>query len=540
MTNNSNNFSRVILPLIIAVSVCIGIVIGNFFELPSFQKNVFSGGKNTDTTKIDSLFNLINRAYVDTVDMHELTENAIPLILEQLDPHSIYIPASDVAGANEELEGSFVGIGVQFNIKNDTVVINGVISGGPSEKLGILPGDRIVEVNDSVFVGSKITEDFVLKKLRGEKGSIVKVGIKRSSSNSILQFTIKRDDIPIHSIDVAYMIDKQTGYVKINRFSATTYKEFLNAITHLKKEGSKQLILDFRSNSGGYLSTAIAMLNEFLPKNSLIVYTEGKASPRDNTLADGTGAYQTIKLAVLIDEWSASASEIFAGAIQDNDRGIIVGRRSFGKGLVQMPVTFTDGSVVRLTISRYYTPSGRSIQKPYTNGQHAEYASELLNRYEHGEFDVKDSIKFVDSLQYHTLKGRVVYGGGGIMPDIFVPRDTSGYSPYYNKLMNNSYIYQYAFDFADKRRQYLKQFKTRQALIDYLRTQNIIEGLVQYAELKGVRQNIIGLRKSQGLIENVLEAYIVRIILGDKEFYPVLNEKDITITKALEALYAQY
>ena len=529
MSNSKS--AKVLLPLIIAVSICIGIVVGNFFATRSFKIPVSTKGS---FNKINALLDIIDRHYVDTVDMHALKEDAIPQILAQLDPHSVYIPAADVERVNEDLEGSFSGIGVQFDIQNDTVMIVAVISGGPSEKLGILPGDRIVEVNDSTFVGSHITYEAVLKKLRGKKNTSVKVGIKRSGTKEILHFNIVRGDVPIHSVDVAYMIDERTGYVKISKFSATTYREFLNAITRLRAEGATQMILDFRGNPGGYMDMAIAMVNEFLPGGRLIVYTKGRAFARDNAFADGTGTSQNIKVAVLIDEWSASASEIFAGAIQDNDRGVIVGRRSFGKGLVQTGIPFPDSSMVRLTVARYYTPSGRSIQKPYVRGKDTDYEKDILNRFDHGEFDERDSIKLADSLQFRTIGGRIVYGGGGIMPDVFVPRDTTGFSSYYNKLY--SHIYQFALDYADKNRAELKQYKNWQDLQAHLNTQPILEGLINYAESKGVRKNISGLRKSQPLIQNLLNAYIARIMLGDSAFYPILHQMDSTVKKAVEVL----
>ena len=530
MSNSKS--SKVLLPLIIAVSICIGIVVGNFFATRSFKFPVSTSKGSFN--KINALLDIIDRHYVDTVDMHALKEDAIPSILAQLDPHSVYIPASDVERVNEDLEGSFSGIGVQFDIQNDTVMIVAVISGGPSEKLGILPGDRIIEVNDSSFVGSHITYETVLKKLRGKKNTTVKVGIKRSGTKETLHFDIVRGDVPIHSVDVSYMIDNKTGYVKISKFSATTYREFLNAITRLHAEGATQMVLDFRGNPGGYMDMAIAMVNEFLPRGSLIVYTKGRAFARENAFADGTGTAKNVNVAVLIDEWSASASEIFAGAIQDNDRGVIVGRRSFGKGLVQSGIPFPDSSIVRLTVARYYTPSGRSIQKPYTKGKDTDYEQDILNRFDHGEFDERDSIKLADSLQFRTIGGRIVHGGGGIMPDVFVPRDTAGFSSYYNKLY--SHIYQFALDYADKNRAELKPFKTWQTLEAHLNTQPILEGLVEYAESKGVRKNISGLRKSQPLIQNLLNAYIARIMLGNDAFYPIIHQTDSTVKRAVEVL----
>jgi carboxyl-terminal processing protease len=437
---------------------------------------------------------------------------------------------------NDDLEGSFYGIGVQFNIQNDTVMIVAVINGGPCEKLGILPGDRIVEVNDSSFVGKNITNETVLKKLRGKLNTHVKVGIKRNGVKDILKYDIVRDEIPVNSVDVSYMITPEIGYIKVSKFGATTYNEFLTALTSLKKKGCNKYIIDLRSNPGGYLEAATAMVNEFLPKNQLIVYTEGKAFRRQNEVADGTGTCQNAQIAVLIDEWSASASEIFAGAIQDNDRGIIIGRRSFGKGLVQNQINFPDSSAVRLTIARYFTPSGRCIQKPFERGNAEDYENDIMNRYLHGEFDQADSIKQNDSLQYKTIGGRTVYGGGGIMPDIFVARDTSLNTAYYNKMINLGYVYQFSFAYADRNRKTLQQYKTWQDLTAYLQQQNLLDEMAAWAEKKGVKRNPYSMEKSRPLFQNLLEAYICRDILGDNGFYPILNQNDLTVKRAVEEL----
>ena len=527
-----NNRTKTLLPLVVAISVCVGVAIGHFVALNSSQQIVI-GTKRSSFNKIDALLELIYRNYVDTVDMNGLIEDAIPGIVAQLDPHSVYIPAADLQSVNEGMDGSFSGIGVQFNIQNDTVMIVAVIPNGPSEKLGILPGDRIVEVGDSTFTGSRITNETVLKTLRGKKGTQVKVGIRRNSE--MLHYTITRGDIPINSVDIACMIEPQTGYIKINTFSNRTCKEFGAAISKLKAGGATKMIIDLRGNPGGDMRTAIEMLNEFLKKNSLIVYIEGSTVPREDFRATGTGSCQKIGLAVLIDEWSASASEIFAGAIQDNDRGVIIGRRSFGKGLVQTQIPFPDSSAVRLTTARYYTPSGRSVQKPYRSND-PDYDSDIENRYLHGEFDVRDSIKPTDTVAFRTVGGRVVYGGGGITPDIFVPRDTTGHSAYYNKLMNHAHIYRFAFEYADRNRQALKEYTDWQELTAYLATQPLLNDLVKYAETKGVRKNIADIRRSEALINNLLHAYISRILLGDEHFYPIINQTDATVQKALETL----
>ncbi|MBR6310174.1 MAG: S41 family peptidase [Paludibacteraceae bacterium] len=535
---------KAILPILISLALCIGLLIGNFYakradyaqQQQEMAKSTSIFGKRLTNGKLDALMTLIQNNYYENVDMDSIVEDVIPEILAQLDPHSAYIPAKDLQMVNDDLEGSFYGIGVQFNIQNDTVMIVAVINGGPCEKLGILPGDRIVEVNDSSFVGKNITNETVLKKLRGKLNTHVKVGIKRNGVKDILKYDIVRDEIPVNSVDVSYMITPEIGYIKVSKFGATTYNEFLTALTSLKKKGCNKYIIDLRSNPGGYLEAATAMVNEFLPKNQLIVYTEGKAFRRQNEVADGTGTCQNAQIAVLIDEWSASASEIFAGAIQDNDRGIIIGRRSFGKGLVQNQINFPDSSAVRLTIARYFTPSGRCIQKPFERGNAEDYENDIMNRYLHGEFDQADSIKQNDSLQYKTIGGRTVYGGGGIMPDIFVARDTSLNTAYYNKMINLGYVYQFSFAFADRNRKTLQQYKTWQDLTAYLQQQNLLDEMAAWAEKKGVKRNPYSMEKSRPLFQNLLEAYICRDILGDNGFYPILNQNDLTVKRAVEEL----
>jgi len=529
---------KVIIPLFIAFAVVIGFMIGNTLTRRSLV-NVTDRTQLSSGGKIDALLNIINTQYVDSVNANELIEQAIPKILSGLDPHSVYIPASDLQSVNEELEGSFSGIGVQFNIQNDTVMIVGVISGGPSEKLGIMPGDRIVTVNDTLFVGKDVTNEKVMKKLRGPKGTTVKVEIKRNDSKELLPFTIVRGDIPVTSIDVTYKLTDEIGYIKVSKFGGNTYDEFLSALNKLKREGASKFIVDLRGNSGGYLESAIQMINEFLGKGDLIVYTEGKSESRRDAYADGSGLFQDNPLVILIDEWSASASEIFAGAIQDNDRGMVIGRRSFGKGLVQQQIPLRDGSAIRLTIARYYTPSGRYIQKPYKD--EASYENDIVNRYLHGEFDTEDSIRVdkADSIEYKTAKGRIVYGGGGIMPDIFVPRDTLGMTSYFNKVNNSGLLYEYAFQYADRNRVRLKAFADYKALENYLNTQNLSESFANFAAEKGIRRNPHLISKSNGLIENRLKAYIVRHIFGDEGFYPVLQEKDSTLKRAVKELSGQ-
>ncbi|MHB9056958.1 MAG: S41 family peptidase, partial [Paludibacteraceae bacterium] len=465
-----NSKRNVWIIVVIVLTALTGIFIGNVIARRAMEgnklldlPNLFSLGKSS---KINELMSLIDKQYVDNINQDSLTDDVMTDIMSKLDPHSVYIPAKDLEAVNSELEGSFSGIGVQFNIQNDTIMIVSVISGGPSEKVGLLAGDRIVKVNDTVFVGSGVvSNEKVMRKLRGPKGTEVKLGVKRLGTRELLSYTIKRGEIPVNSVTAAYIIEPGVGFIGLNNnFGTNTYDEFIHAIAELRAKGAKKFIIDLRENSGGLMDVAIRMINEFLPEGQMIVYSQGKAYPRTDAKADGTGSCIKYPLVVLIDEFSASASEIFAGAIQDNDRGLIIGRRSFGKGLVQTQIPFSDGSAVRLTVARYFTPSGRSIQKPYVRGQGEDYQMDLLKRFEHGEFDTKDSIHVTKSLKYKTLKGRTVYGGGGIMPDIFVPRDTSKYSPYLTKVANYGYTYQFAFQYTDRNRATLKKFKTWQEM----------------------------------------------------------------------------
>ena len=533
-----NTKTKILLPLIIAVSVCIGILTGNFllnnslFVLPAkTPPGIISNNQ------IDYLLNLISRQYVDSLNFDQLTDDAAVRIIAELDPHSSFISAAELAEVNSELEGSFSGIGVQFNIQNDTVMIVEVISGGPSEKLGILPGDRIVKVNDSIFTGTEITNDKVQKTLKGTKGTQVKVEIKRGSNKELLTFNIVRGTIPVNSVDIAYMIEPELGFIKISKFGRNTYREFVTALEQLKQQGATGYIIDLRGNGGGYLDAVIAMVNEFLPKDRLIVYTEGRFSPRENCFATGSGSFIDSKIVLLIDEWSASASEIFAGAIQDNDRGTIIGRRSFGKGLVQNQFPLPGGAAVRLTVARYYTPSGRCIQKPFQRGANSQYEMEVFERYMSGEIDSPDSVAAaVDTVTFRTIGGRVVHGGGGIQPDISVPRDTIGYTAYFTKIMNRGYLYQFAFEYADYHRQTLSQMTSWQEIEAYLLRNNVTEDLIAYAETKGLRRNPYSIARSRGLMQNWLTAYVARNMLGNKGFYPVLNRKDATVQKALETM----
>jgi carboxyl-terminal processing protease len=527
------NKRNLLLVLIVFLAVISGVLLGN---LLSRRANGLGLSRILSHSKVDDLMSIINAQYVDTVNVKDLTEQLMTDLTSKLDPHTVYIPASDLADVNSELEGSFSGIGVQFNIQNDTVMIVAVIRGGPSDKVGLIAGDRIVRVNDSVFVGKKISNEKVMKKLRGKDGTIVKLGIRRHGTKEILHYSITRGEIPVNSVDIAYMIEPHVGFIKVSKFAQTTYSEFLNAIATLRNQGATKYIVDLRENSGGFMDQAINMVNEFLPAGRMIVYSKGKAYPRSEAKSDGKGSCVNLPMVVLIDEFSASASEIFSGAIQDNDRGLIIGRRSFGKGLVQQQISMPDGSAVRLTVARYYTPSGRSIQKPYVKGKAQDYEMDIVHRYMHGEIDSKDSIHVAGSLKFKTFSGRTVYGGGGIMPDIFVPRDTSEYTSYLNKVINYGYLYQFAFQYVDKNRDKLKVFKTWEQIEKYLDNQNLLIDFVSFASKKGVAPNQKQINISKRFLLVQLKSYISRNILGDSGFYPLLYQDDKTVLKALDAL----
>ena len=532
----SENKSSRFIPIIIAVSIVTGILIGTFYEQRFSESSKGSGIIHSSSNKLNGLLQIINAQYVDTVNINELIENAMPQILGELDPHSSYIPAKDLQAVNDDLKGSFSGIGVQFTIQQDTIHISDVISGGPSEKVGLMPGDRIVEIDDSAFVGKIVTNNESMKRLKGPKGSEVKIGIWRQGEKEILHFTIIRGDIPNRSIKASYMIDEKFGYINIEKFSETTYPEMLIALAKLHKENCQGIIIDLRGNTGGYMGPAIQMVNEFLPKGQLIVYTEGRKAPRENYPSNGTGSSQQLPIVVLIDEGSASASEIFAGAIQDNDRGTIIGRRSFGKGLVQQPIEFNDGSAIRLTIARYYTPSGRCIQKPYVKGHDEQYELDILTRYEHGEFFSQDSIKQDESHIYYTSLGRPVYGGGGIMPDIFVPQDTTGITSYFSMAINRGLTIQFAFQYTDQNRQTLQKYDNAEDLLKYLKTQNILEKFARFAESKGLKRRNILMYKSKELFDRNLYGNIIYNMLNMEEYLKFINQSDKSVQKALDVL----
>ena len=533
----SNPKTRYI-PIIIAVSIVTGIFIGTFYTNRFAENAPGAGGIQPGTNKLNGLLRIVNDQYVDTVNMAALVEDAMPQILNELDPHSSYIPAKDLQAVNDDLRGSFSGIGVQFTIQQDTIHISDVISGGPSEKVGIMPGDRIVEIDDSSFVGKIVTNNESMKRLKGPKGSEVKLGVFRQGEKELLHFTIIRGDIPNKSIDATYMIDEKYGYISIKKFGESTYPEMLIALAQLHQQNCEGVIIDLRGNTGGYMGAAIQMVNEFLPKGRLIVYTEGRKAPREDYPSNGTGSCQQLPVIVLLDEGSASASEIFAGAIQDNDRGTIIGRRSFGKGLVQQPIEFNDGSAIRLTIARYYTPSGRCIQKPYNKGKDEQYDMDILKRYEHGEFFSKDSIKQDESHIYYTSIGRPVYGGGGIMPDIFVPQDTTGITSYFTMAANRGLTVQFCFQYTDKNRQKLSQYKTGEELLKYLKTQNILEKFAQFADNKGLKRRNLLMNKSKELFNRNLYGNIIYNMLNMEEYLKFLNQSDPTVLKALEVLEA--
>ena len=524
------------IPLIIAVSVLVGILTGTFYSKRFSNERKEYSANFTTSNKLNGLLRIINDQYVDTVNMTQLIEDAMPQILGELDPHSSYIPAKDLQAVNDDLAGSFSGIGVQFTIQQDTIHISNVIPGGPSEKVGIMAGDRIVEIDDSAFVGKIVTNYESMKRLKGPKGSEVKLGIFRQGEKELLHFTIVRGDIPVKSIDAAYMLNDKFGYIKVNKFGETTYPEMLISLAQLHQQNCEGIVIDLRGNTGGYMGPAIQMVNEFLPKGRLIVYTQGRMAPRENYPSNGTGSSQEMPIIVLLDEGSASASEIFAGAIQDNDRGTIIGRRSFGKGLVQQPIEFNDGSAIRLTIARYYTPSGRCIQKPYNKGRDEEYELDILTRYEHGEFFSQDSIKQDESHIYYTSIGRPVYGGGGIMPDIFVPQDTIGMTSYFRMAINRGLTVQFCFQYTDQNRAKLQKYDNADDLLKYLKTQNILEKFARFAESKGLKRRNILMYKAKEHFDRNLYGNIIYNMLNMEEYLKYLNQSDKTVLKALEIL----
>jgi len=525
--NKQNHFS----PLWLALSAVVGIFIGTFYA------NHFGGNRlsiiNSGTNKLNNLLHIVDDQYVDTVNVADLVEKAMPQLLSELDPHSVYIPAKQKQIAEDDLRGSFSGVGIEFVIRKDTLRVQNVIKNGPSERAGVLAGDKIVEVDDSAFVGKDLTNEEAMHRLKGPKDTKVKLGIVRRGEKNLRYITVTRGEIPMKSVNALYMLDEETGYIRIKNFGENTYPELLIALAQLAQEGFSNLVIDLRGNTGGYLGSAVQIANEFLPKNELIVYTEGRRSPRQEYRSDGRGSYQSIPLVVLIDEVTASASEILAGAIQDNDRGTIIGRRSFGKGLVQQPIEFNDGSMMRLTIARYYSPSGRCIQKPYTSGQDKDYEEDLLIRYQHGEFFSQDSIKHTGP-EFKTTNGRVVYGGGGITPDIFVGEDTTAYTSYYKEASLSGLILQFCYDYTDDHRAELAANEDRMELEKYLKRQNIVEKFVSYADRQGLKRRNLLIQRSYRLLERALISRLIYNVLDEQAWIEFLNADDPAIKETLK------
>ena len=528
---DNRNTSRTFLLMVVY-----GLVIGIFVSLITENFALKRQNRVVAPSKFDEVMYRINNAYVDTVDVHSLEEEAIIAMMEELDPHSQYISVEEFNAVNDPLLGSFEGIGVQFRIVDDTVAIVNTIKGGPSEKVGIMAGDRIVYVGDSLIANVKIKNESVMRLLKGPKGTKVDVKIYRRGEENLIDFSITRDVIPTYSVDIAYMLDDETGYIKISKFSATTYKEFLKAAKKLKGEGMSQLILDLRGNGGGYLGEAVDIADEFLPKGSLVVFTEGRFRPKTTYNARRKGILEDMPVAVLIDDETASASEIVSGALQDNDRGIIVGRRSYGKGLVQEQVMLSDNSAIRITVARYYTPTGRCIQKPFT-GNREDYLLESYDRYENGELFSADSIHLNDTLKYYTPKGKVVYGGGGIIPDVYVPLVDDSTEYYFNRIANLGILYQYAFDYCDQHRKELARYKT---VDDFIRSFHVTDAmfneLIARAEKKGLKGNATEKQVARKEADILLKAYIARDLFEEEGFYPIYRDMDEVLQKALEAL----
>ncbi|OFQ14919.1 peptidase S41 [Prevotella sp. HMSC073D09] len=527
---NPNRRNRY-MPLLMAVCVAFGIVIGTFYA------NHFSGNRlniiNSGSNRLNNLLHIIDDQYVDNVNIDSLVDKAIPQILSDLDPHSVYITAKDMQAANDELKGSFSGVGIEFNIREDTLHVQNVIKNAPAERAGLLAGDKVVSIDGKPFVGKTVTNDEAMRRLKGPKDTKVRIGVLRYGHKKPLEFTVTRGDIPQKSITATYMLDDDTGYIRVKNFGERTYPDMLIALAKLSQEGCRNLVIDLRDNTGGFLQSAVQMANEFLPKNKLIVYTQGRKSQRQDYVSDGKGSYQRMPLVVLINEGSASSSEIFAGAMQDNDRATVIGRRSFGKGLVQQQMGFTDGSLIRLTIARYYTPSGRCIQKPYTTGDAADYEQDIYSRYQHGEFFSQDSIKHTGPA-YHTGIGRLVYGGGGITPDIFVGEDTIGVTSYFKQAAMSGLILQFAYNYTDNNRQKLAKYKTLKELTDYLGKLNMVDQFASYADKHGLQRRNLMIRKSHKMLSRFIISRIVYNMLDDEAWTQYLNEDDRVITAALK------
>jgi len=550
---NKRNRLIVFMPLIVSIALIIGILLGNWLtsirirgivsDEISNQRFSIRPGNNSGSgfsltpkgNKVSSALQYILNEYVDTVSLSNLNEAVMPALVDNLDPHSIYIPATDFQRFSEPLMGNFSGIGVSFNMTDDTVAIINTIPNGPSEMVGIMAGDRIIMVDDSVVAGVNMHSDDIVKMLKGPKNTLVKVTIYRRGEKAPIDFEITRDDIPIYSVDVAYKVNENTGYIKISQFAQTTYHEFMQAIERLKTQGVEKLIIDLRRNGGGIMEAATMIADQFLEEGQLIVYTEGRTRPRENDYATSRGILKNDKVVVLMDESSASASEILAGAIQDNDRGLVIGRRSFGKGLVQEEMRFGDGSALRLTVARYYTPTGRSIQRSYENGKE-DYYHEFSERWIRGEFEYEDSIKFDDSQKFVTPGGKIVYGGGGIMPDVFVPLDTSGASDYYNKVRSLGLMYRFAFYYTDIHRSSLDQFTAARDIEGYLDDQDLLPQFIKYASEKGVQPDYNDIRISKLVLQKTIKAYVARNIIDNNGFYPIIADIDQTLKVAIDTI----
>lgn len=529
----SNKAIFIWLPLCIAVSIAIGIFIGNSYTKFNSGRGWF--GNNNDN-KLESVIEYINKSYVDTINVNALIEKAIPEIVAGLDPHSAYISAESMVRRSEELAGSFSGIGVEFLILEDTLTVIKPLAGGPSEAVGIMAGDRIIYVDDSLFVSKNLDQKKVFGALKGKGGSKIKLGVRRRGVDELITFDVTRGDVPVSSVEAAYKLEGNIGYIKLKNFGSNTYNEFITAIARLKGQGVKSFIIDLQQNSGGYMEAAVRMINEFLSDGTLIVYTEGRAYPRENYVADKNGSCKNDQIVVLIDEGSGSASEIFAGAIQDNDRGLIVGRRSFGKGLVQAPFKFKDGSELRLSIARYHTPSGRCIQKAYEVGNYEDYSMDIYNRFTRGEFYHRDSIKLDNFPLFHTAGGRPVYGDDGILADVFVPRDTTGITSYYIRASQKDLLREYAFVFTEKNRAKLESFNTWEEAAEYLSTQPLVYNFADYAYTKGIRRQPYLIEQSRRLIQNQVEALIIRNLFGEDAFYQLWQRDEVMIMAAADMI----
>lgn len=522
------NYGYILLPLFLSLGIIGGLFIGRY----SSEQRLSPGEE-----KLRTVLGMIQEQYVDPINIDSLINESIPDLLASLDPHSAYIPAESLTIANDDLEGSFGGIGVAFQVLNDTVTVVEVITGGPAEKVGILPGDLILEANGKKLTGEKISSEEVFKTLRGKEGTQVKTLVKRRSAKTPLTFDIVRGQIPSNSVDAAYMLTDDTGYVKVSKFARTTYSEFYTALTRLQTEGAKKYIVDLRGNSGGFMDQAIYMANEFLPAGRGIVFTKGRIAENQTVAtSDGTGQFQNVPLTVITNEFSASASEIFAGAIQDNDRGLVIGRRTFGKGLVQNQLSLPDSSAVRLTVARYYTPSGRCIQKEYKRGKDGKYEMDIADRYTHGEFYSRDSIKLDKSKLFRTVNGREVYGGGGIMPDVFVPEDTTGYTSYYLEAVNKGLINTFAQYMADSYRPMMKDKSVESMMRILPRDNTLLQNFVSYAASKGLPARWYYINQSRSLLLNQIKGVIARDLVGYEGLIKILNQEDKTVAEALRLL----